>query len=1369
MVEIKQFGELFRKHRKVIGLSLREFCRLNGFDPGNISRLERSLIKPPTSREILETYAKSLKLESGSGEWERFIDLARAETGKVPPEILEKVSTIENLPKMFRKMRERKRHLWTTAVDLERWADRLDSRSRFPQLIRRLIHATVDTVEFVDFPAGEGVGRPGWDGIIRTQKGNAFVPSGQSGWEMGVGHDPERKANEDFRNRSKNTGGLDPKETVFIFATPRKWIKKSEWCEEKKKLGKWKDVRVYDSDNLEQWLEIAPVVDAWFGREEGVTDIDEYWENLKLFTEPSLKPEVFLTTRGMNIETLKNWINGPPSFIEFEAASSDELLDFVAAYIASLDEPKRDEIKAHRIVIVDNKEAWRALIASEYPIVLLPKPAIAVEEELIIEALRRGHYVLLWKEATNDPQKGGTRLSRVYRFELQSALESSGINREETSKLARESGGSLTVLKRRIARFPNMKTPEWAVPEVASDLAPILLAGGWDGARKADQGIIAELADQSYDEVEKTVNKWQKVKDAPIMRILSSWRFVSREDSWVLLASYLTQGKLERFEQVAFEVLSEEDPKYELPPEERWYAAVYNKIPKYSNQLRKGIAETLALLGAKSPPDLIPVSPTPERRAERVVEKLLSETASWKRWASLSDLLPILAEASPKAFLKSVERDLGKSGPNVQKLFVIEGDPFFSSSPHVGLLWALETLAWDRGYLTKVSEVLARLAEISPDVRSGNNPMNSLIEVFLPWYPQTTASLDDRIAVLKKITKEFSSVGWQLLLSLLPAYRGFANLTHRPLWRDWALNWLDRVAYNERWQQEDACAEILLENTGTDIDRWLQLLEKFESFPPPARDRLLTGLKKFDLTDLDAKVKQQIADALREKVSKHRRFSDANWALPAEIIDKLEEIQSRFESEDLVARYRWLFVDYPELPDKSIRDSWEKHEEEVLNQRKRVLREILNNRGFEGIIELAEAVESPYTVGYVIAEANLIDSDHDILPELLVAENDNIAKFASGYASGRFANKGWALVSSLPLTRWSAESVGKFALILDFDQKTWDLVSDLGTEVSDYYWSHISRFCRDPKKEDVEYAVSMLVKYHRPLQAIDVLTMALFKKCELDSSLLMNALDAGLDSWQDEKNIEPIPNIIWYKVQQLIKRLQEDAKNDPNFDIGRLASLEWGYLGFLDGHDASPITLQRFLQNDPKFFADLLALIYRSRKEQSNSDETPTDKQKAKAKNAYTLLMNWKTVPGTLEDGTVDEQILIIWVNKSREICKETGHLEVCDVQIGGVFAHAPGESNGNWPCIPVRDVIEEIGSDALERGFMIGIFNKRGTVTRSLFEGGEQERDLAKKYKSYAEACEIEWTRTAAGLKQVAKSYEERARREDERTKEWL
>ncbi len=83
---------------------------------------------------------------------------------------------------------------------------------------------------------------------------------------------------------------------------------------------------------------------------------------------------------------------------------------------------------------------------------------------------------------------------------------------------------------------------------------------------------------------------------------------------------------------------------------------------------------------------------------------------------------------------------------------------------------------------------------------------------------------------------------------------------------------------------------------------------------------------------------------------------------------------------------------------------------------------------------------------------------------------------------------------------------------------------------------------------------------------------------------------------------------------------------------------------------------------------------------------------------------------------------------------------------------------------MPVRDIIEEVQSEELLRGFQIGIFNKRGMYSKLPTEGGAQERALAEKYRSYARVSEVEWPRTAASLRRVAERYEDDARREDAR-----
>ena len=100
------FGEyLAALRREKTGLSLREFCETYGFDPGNMSKLERGRLAPPRSQEKLEQYARALGLEKGSDQWIEFFDKASAARGSIPEDVMQDADVVSQLPVLFRTLR----------------------------------------------------------------------------------------------------------------------------------------------------------------------------------------------------------------------------------------------------------------------------------------------------------------------------------------------------------------------------------------------------------------------------------------------------------------------------------------------------------------------------------------------------------------------------------------------------------------------------------------------------------------------------------------------------------------------------------------------------------------------------------------------------------------------------------------------------------------------------------------------------------------------------------------------------------------------------------------------------------------------------------------------------------------------------------------------------------------------------------------------------------------------------------------------------------------------------------------------------------------------------------------------------------------
>ena len=108
MAIAQTFGNFFKQKRIERGLTLREFCRVNEMDPGNISKIERGLLSPPQTREILIRYAAALGIKEGTDDWLLFCDLAVTSAGKIPPDIVSNEEFMNALPVLFRTVRKEK-------------------------------------------------------------------------------------------------------------------------------------------------------------------------------------------------------------------------------------------------------------------------------------------------------------------------------------------------------------------------------------------------------------------------------------------------------------------------------------------------------------------------------------------------------------------------------------------------------------------------------------------------------------------------------------------------------------------------------------------------------------------------------------------------------------------------------------------------------------------------------------------------------------------------------------------------------------------------------------------------------------------------------------------------------------------------------------------------------------------------------------------------------------------------------------------------------------------------------------------------------------------------------------------------------------
>lgn len=102
------FGEFFKKKRMESKITLRKFCLENGYDPGNISKIERGLLAPPKDEEKLAEYAKALSIKKGSDDYVQFLDYAAAANRVFQPKNISQEALLNKLPVLFRTLDNKK-------------------------------------------------------------------------------------------------------------------------------------------------------------------------------------------------------------------------------------------------------------------------------------------------------------------------------------------------------------------------------------------------------------------------------------------------------------------------------------------------------------------------------------------------------------------------------------------------------------------------------------------------------------------------------------------------------------------------------------------------------------------------------------------------------------------------------------------------------------------------------------------------------------------------------------------------------------------------------------------------------------------------------------------------------------------------------------------------------------------------------------------------------------------------------------------------------------------------------------------------------------------------------------------------------------
>ncbi len=805
-------------------------------------------------------------------------------------------------------------YLGIKANDIEAWASsKIASRTRLAVFLRTLIHSVGQGLARVDFPGNDDAERPGWDGSIEATEATPWIPLGLSGWEFGVSKDIKTKADGDYDKSVKAVAADVRGETTFVFVTPRRWAGKIAWAEARSAEGRWKAVLVYDASDLEQWVEQSIAGQAWFANEterpsREVRTLGKCWKDWADVASPPLSGKLFGSALEGNLRVLRDRTLNPVGGPTIIAADSvGEALAFLAqAFDAEAD---LELGKLRDRVLVFDKPGVLPSLAQGSPAFIPVATNRTVERELAVLLPSAASIAIYPRNAAN-PEPHIVLEPAGYE-PFRAALEAMGKDRDGIDRLDKDTGRSLTVLRRRLATISAIQTPDWAADKaMAAKLIPFLFVGTWNTQNDSDKSALERLADRPYAEIERDCQHLAQLDDTPVWSIGTFRGCISKIDLLFAIADVITPDDLVRFYATAKLVLGEDDPALDLPEKDRWAAGIYGKSREFSSAFRNGVCETLVLLAVHGK-DLFKARIGVDTAIEsiKIVRELLPSPLTPRVLGAQDRDLPTYAEAAPEEFLTIIERDLRSPGPVILGLLrPVEPGAFGNFPSRTGLLWALEGLAWSPETLPRVVLILAELAEVEISDNWVNKPINSLQSIFRAWMPQTAASLELRVALIKKLAEIYPKVAWAICTDQFSDDHRVGHYSHKPRWRT------DGYGHGEpvpTWGPIQAfqreMVELALGWPTQSLATLSDLVERLAGLGLDYQARVWTLVEAWAATASDADkavLREKIRTSTLSRRGARRAKASENAAA---LMTAARATRKALEPSDVINRHAWLF------------------------------------------------------------------------------------------------------------------------------------------------------------------------------------------------------------------------------------------------------------------------------------------------------------------------------------------------------------------------------------------------------------------------------------------------------------------------------
>ena len=904
---------------------------------------------------------------------------------------------------------------------------------------------------------------------------------------------------------------------------------------------------------------------------------------------------------------------------------------------------------------------------------------------------------------------------------------------------------------------------------LASQVLPVLLlTGGWDTTYESDKSVAQEIAGIPHEAIEARLQQFSKDRNAIGSSLFkkegSRWKLLRPELTWSIAEDCITEDTFRRFfaqVEAAFSAI----PADYIAPGERTSYLIHHVGEGFSTPLKEGLADALARIATSDKRESPGYSGKPPQVwVNRCLRNIFRDENKYNPafWVCAAPYLEILGEAWDDELLDCLEDVLNKKPEALGHIFQV---PQYSLSFSVsyGLLSALQNLAWHPPYLGRVASILLALRQFESTSTKDSGPMRTFQELFVGWYANTAATLEDQRKILTRLLESEPDLGWPLLMAILPNSYTIVVCRSEPKYRDWANGHSKHPSQSEYPTYIREVWKLAIRFANGSTSRWGDLLEQVDEFRGTDLFEMFGVAFEQNIKNLQGDTTTLWGQGIK-LISKHKRFPNSNWALSAAELQHLEKLTSQLKPTDLKKLYKPLFTEYSmDLYDDSLEDEHEEFEtmEQVIqNRRQAAIRNLLDQLSNEEFVNyVQELINLKHDAAYhfTISLSKIINLDEQRPTELIISllshEIDRLKFLAANTLANILRIHGqermldWVDEASKYL---DSRSTAILYSIFSPEEAIWQRVSSAGEDVEREYWEVFNpspQYC----KVSGESLVAKFLINAQPAKAIDCLYWQLYDKQFLSPSLIIEAFNLYLATPTIQLSSDV--QLCSYEIERLVEYLESSELTETQ--RSQLVQLEWLLFPLLE-HRSKRFNLSLFdmMAKEPNIFIDLIKILYipDGVKERPEPDES----KKAIAERAFSVLEEWSSLPGE-KDGIIDATELFSWYETGLAMAKAVDREKVFNIKFGAMLGRCSiSGSDGHWPHEAVRTLLEK-PIEELHRSFLLGkshsIFGKMRSVSD---ETRRQDLDLAKELRESSKKIASEYWIPASLLIKIATNLEE-------------